>query len=121
MGKYQINNVELEIDMNDYDFQKKYEEAFQKMGEEEQILQKVGSNAEITKEYCDLFYRLFDRIFGEGTGNALFHGKRNATLTDEVYTEFLSICSEQARAAADRRAEMLSKFRPNRAQRRAKK
>ena len=41
--------VEVEIDMADYDFQVKYEKAFEQMQEEEKALQKTGKNSEITK------------------------------------------------------------------------
>ena len=47
--------VEVEIDMADYDFQVKYEEAFEKMQEEEKELQKTGKNSEITKGYSIIF------------------------------------------------------------------
>ena len=45
--------VEVEIDMADYDFQVKYEKAFEQMQEEEKALQKTGKNSEITKGYCE--------------------------------------------------------------------
>lgn len=113
MSLYTINGVELDIDLNDYDFQKKYEEAFLKMGEEQLSLKKTGSNSELTKAYCDLFYNLFDRIFGEGTGDKLFCGKRNIAVTDSVYTQFIDICTQQAKEAAERRSEMLCRLKPD--------
>lgn len=120
MSLYTINEIDLEIDMEDYEFQKKYEDAFNQMVEEEKELQKVGSNSDITLGYCKMFYHLFDNIFGEGTGEKLFKRKYNARVIDETYEEFIGICAEQSKKAQMRRNKIASKYKPNRAQRRAK-
>lgn len=113
--------VEVEIDMADYDFQVKYEKAFEQMQEEEKALQKTGKNSEITKGYCEMFNHLFDNILGEGVSEKLFGGKYNTLTTDRVYGEFLEICSTQVKSNNAERTKIVSKYRPNRAQRRAKK
>lgn len=113
--------VEVEIDMADYDFQVKYEEAFEKMQAEEKELQKTGKNSEITKGYCEMFNHLLDNILGEGTSEKLFKGKYNTVTTDRVYGEFLEICSSQVKANSAERTRIINKYIPNRAQRRAKK
>lgn len=120
MSLYTINDVELEIDMEDYDFQKKYEEAFGKMGGVEKELQKVGKKSELTRGYCQMFRNLFDDIFGPGTSEKLFGDKYNMRITDEVYEKFLSICYDQARKAETRRSKTINKYKPNRSQRRSK-
>ena len=68
MSLWKWNDVELEIDMEDYDFLQKYEKAFDVMGVKEEELKKTGTRSGIVKEYCDMLYRLFDDIFGDGTG-----------------------------------------------------
>ena len=113
--------VEVEIDMSDYEFQVKYEKAFDEMAEEEKALQKVGRNSEITKGYCEMFNHLFDNILGEGVSEKLFGGSFNTLTTDRVYGEFLEICSTQAKSNNAERARIINKYKPNRAQRRAKK
>ena len=113
--------MEVEIDMADYDFQVKYEDAFEKMQAEEKELQKTGKNSEITKGYCEMFNHLLDNILGEGISEKLFGGKYNTLITDRVYGEFLDICSTQVKANNAERTRIVSKYRPNRAQRRVKK
>lgn len=113
--------VEVEIDMADYDFQVKYEKAFEVMKEEEKALQKAGKNSEITKGYCEMFNHLFDNMLGEGVSEKLFAGKYNTLVTDRAYGERLEICSEQVKSNTAERNKIVSKYRPNRAQRRAKK
>ena len=113
--------VEVEIDMADYDFQVKYELAFEKMAEEEKALQKVGKNSDITIGYCEMFNHLFDNILGKGISKQLFAGKYNALTTDRVYDEFLGICSAQVKSNTAERDKIINKYRPNRAQRRSSK
>lgn len=120
MSLYKINDVELEIDLEDYDFQKRYEEAFEKMEMEENTLQKAGKASEITRSYCQMFHNLFDAIFGDGTSDRLFEGKYNISQTNEVYNEFISICSAQAKKARSDMEKMANKYKPNKAQRRSK-
>lgn len=119
MSLWKWNDVELEIDMEDYDFLQKYEKAFDAMGIQEEKIQKIGKRSEIMKEYCDMFYRLFDDIFGDGTGEKLFKGKRNVRTCEECYVSFITECKAEVLEANKRKNTMMGKFKPNRAQRRA--
>jgi len=121
MSQWKWNNVELEVDMEDYDFMMKYNDAFKKLEEEEKEVQKIGSGPEILKAYCDLFYHLFDNIFGDGTANAMFNGRKNSRVCEECYDSFIHHCKKQTIEANRRRSEYVNKYRPNRAQRRASK
>lgn len=119
MSLWKWNNVELEIDMEDADFLEKYEKAFDVMGLQEEKLQKTGSQSAIVKEYCNMFYRLFDDIFGEGTGDKLFDGKKNVRACEECYMSFIAECKKGVLEANKRKNAMMNKFKPNREQRRA--
>ena len=119
MSLWKWNDVELEIDMEDYDFLQKYEKAFETMWIKEEELKKTGTQSEIVKEYCDMFYRLFDDIFGFGTGDKLFDGKRNVRLCEECYMDFIYECQKGVFDANKIKNAMMNKFKPNRNQRRA--
>ena len=121
MSLYKIDDVELDIDMEDYDFQVKYEKAFDQLEQDEKELQKIGRASEVTKSYCEMFNRLFDNIFGDGTSTKLFDGKYNMSKTEQVYSEFIGICAEQVRLMNERRTKLANKYKPNRAQRRARR
>lgn len=86
-------DLELEFDLADYEFMKKYEDAFKKMEQSEKRIQKAGAGSDIIKEYCQLFYDLYDDIFGEGTSQKIFKGKYNVSLCDLTYESFLK-CAE---------------------------
>ena len=110
MSQWKYNDVVLEIDMDDADFQEKYENAFNRMGETEKELVKVGTLSGITREYCKMFYQLFDDIFGEGTGNRLFGGKYNCRVVEETYDSFIDHCKRDVETINKRRANTTKKY-----------
>ena len=110
MSQWKWNDVVLEVDMEDVDFQEKYEAAFAKMEKTENELVKVGKLTDITKSYCQMFFDLFDDIFGEGTSNKLFGGKRNMRLVDECYDSFISVCKKEVDEANRRRMAKAKKY-----------
>lgn len=118
MSLWKWNDVELEVDMEDVEFLERYEAAFKKMEESEKTLQKTGNHSEIVKRYCQMFYELFDDLFGNGTGERLFCGKMNSRICEECYDSFLTECKKGILAAVERRNNRMNKFRPNRQQRR---
>lgn len=119
MSLWKINDLELEIDLEDADFQKTYRLAFEELGKEEEKLVRVGNAEDVTISYCNMFYKLFDAIFGEGTGDKIFSGRHNARICDEVYSDFIGLCSEQVKSVEKRRETFTKKYLPNRAQRRS--
>lgn len=118
MSQWKWNGVELEVDMEDYDFLTKYNDAFIKLDVEEKEIQKIGAKPELLKAYCDLFYHLFDNIFGNGTAEKLFDSKRNARICEDCYDSFINHCSEQTIESNKRRSIYMNKYKPNREQRR---
>ena len=118
--KWEYNGVTLEVDLQDADFAASYEKAFARMEESEKELQKVGMNSEMIRGYCNLFYQLFDDIYGDGTGERLFSVKKNARMCDEAYRNFLTAAKKDADDARNQRMSFISRFTPhqNRQQRR---
>ena len=83
-------------------------------------LQKQERTLKLQKGYCEMFNHLLDDILGEGVSEKLFGGKYNTLTTDRVYGEFLEICSTQVKSNNAERTKIVGKYRPNRAQRRAR-
>lgn len=92
---WKYNNVELEFDMGDVDTQELYEKAFTKMEETEKNLPKTGSYSELSRAYCQMFYALYDDLFGAGTGKKLLGEKYNVRKTEECYNSFLTFVRAQ--------------------------
>lgn len=104
--------LEFDIQMDDVEFQERYEDAFEKMGETEKVLQKTGKLSEISRGYCEMFYNLFDDIFGAGSGEKIFDGRKNTTLCDEIYDSFIEHCSSEAKRINAARQKIVNKYTP---------
>lgn len=119
---WEINGLSLELDLEDADCMERYENAFDKMSEEEKQIPKDGKASARIRAYCHLFRNLYDRIFGEGTSEKIFKNvPDNTDKYNEVYFKFLDFVTAQRNAAVTKRSEKMSKYRPNRQQRRNKK
>ena len=110
MSLWKWNGVELEIKMSDADFQDKYENAFNKMAVTEKSLQNTGRLAELTRKYCDMFYQLFDDIFGHGIAEKLFEGRKDMDEIDLAYDSFISQCKKDVDVINKKRAARNSKY-----------
>lgn len=118
---WKINGLELELDLEDADVFEDTIKAFEQMDEDGKNLEKVGSMPDYIRGYCNIHYKLYDRIFGEGTGEKIFNGKKNSRVCDEVYEDFLSFVNEIVKKANERRFKMNNKYMPNRNQSKNKK
>lgn len=118
---WKIKDLNLELDLEDYDTAVNYQKAFENMSQEEKKLRKDGNVSEFIKGYCMIFYNFFDYLFGDGTGNKLFEGRYNARVCDEIYDSFLNFVSTQKLQAAERKKNIYSKYLPNRAAKKVKK
>ena len=74
---WKINGLELELDLEDADVFEKTMKTFEQMDEDGRNIDKTGKMPEFIKRYCEIYYNAFDRIFGEGTGEKIFSGKKN--------------------------------------------
>lgn len=116
---WEINGQTFELDLEDADTAERYEEAFYKMEAEEKQMTKVGKLSEKIRAYSKLFENLYDRLFGEGSGKAILGEKANTRTCNEIYDSFLNFVSTQKSQSLEQQNSMVSKYSPNRAQRRA--
>lgn len=114
MSLWKWNDVELEIDMEDVDFQIRYENSFKQLEEAEKKLKAVGTASEFSIGYCEMFFHLFDGIFGDGTSEKLFKGKRNLGQIDECYESFLDVCRKDVAEINRKRNKRIAKYMPKR-------
>lgn len=121
MSQFKINDVALDIDMGDADFQEIYEKAFDKMEKAEKDLVKAGKSSDITRSYCQMYFNLFDDIFGKGTADKIWGGKCKISACEDVYIQFVMECKRQTEQMRQHRDTFMKKLTPNRATRRVKK
>ena len=108
---WKINGLELELDLEDADIFEKVMKSFEQMDADANSLDKVGSMPDFIRGYCNVHYKFYDRVFGDGTGEKIFGGKKNTRICDEVYDNFLNFMQTAVKKA----------YAPNREQRRGKK
>ena len=104
------NEIALPINMGDGNFQEKYERAFKKLEATELELNKVGMLSGITKQYCQMFYQLFDDIYGNGTGEKLFEGRMDVLEIDTAYDSWIKLCAKDVDMINKKRVSLYGKY-----------
>lgn len=117
------NGNEFEFDAGDADIIENYEDVLNQFDQEAKLLKKDGSNSERLREYDLLFRNMFDRIFGEGAGDAILGERRSVFNCNTAFADFLDFVASQKGALEASYQKTMSKhgYSPNRAQRRAVK
>lgn len=117
---WEVNGVSLPLDLSDADTMERYEAAFDQLAADEKAIPKDGKASARIRAYCAMFRRLYDSIFGEGTSARIFADTPDNTHSyDAVYCSLLDYVRAQSASNAQHTAELVSKYAPNRAQKRA--
>lgn len=114
---WKINNLELEFDIFDLENSEKYEKAFEQMSAEEKAIKRDGKMSEFIRSYCDMYYHLFENLFGKETADKLCK-RYNSNEWEQVYGSFLDYVQSQNNEAQKMRASIVNRS-ANRATRRA--
>lgn len=114
---WKINNLELEFDIFDLENSEKYEKAFEQMSAEEKTIKRDGKMSEFIRSYCDMYYHLFESLFGDKTADNLCK-RYNSNEWEQVYGSFLDYIQSQNNDAQKMRASIVNRS-ANRATRRA--
>ena len=119
---WQINGKGYELDLTDAEVVERYENAFADMDSAEKLIPKDGKASDRIRACCDLFRKLFDTLFGDSTSKQIFEGvPTSISAYEEIYYSFLDFARAQFEEDAKQRAARLTKYTPNRQQRRVKK
>lgn len=114
---WKINNLELEFDIFDLENSEKYEKAFEQMSAEEKAIKRDGKMSEFIRSYCDMYYHLFENLFGTEITESLCK-RYNSNEWEQVYGSFLDYIQSQNNEAQKMRASIVNRS-ANRATRRA--
>lgn len=119
--KWQINGLQIPIDLEDLETVKRLEEAFNSMeAEENQLLASESINlSDRIQGYCDLYFHLFENLFGAETAGQIFRNKpMNMRVYEEAYLSFLQFIQMTRAEIADRRHDDIRTLGRNRQQKR---
>lgn len=114
---WKINDLELEFDIFDLENSEKYEKAFGQMNVEEKAIKLDGKMSEFIRSYCDMYYHLFENLFGKEIADNLCK-RYNSNEWEQVYGSFLDYIQSQNNEAQKMRASIVNRS-ANRATRRA--
>ena len=112
---FKFGEFETELRLTNVEFVQKYEDGVSYYNENINKVSKVGKPSEIFSEICDVFFKTFDIIFGEGTHEKMFGNQKDVEMCGDAFKNLISSMKQYD--------EIISKFSgaTNRAQRRAKK
>ena len=114
---WEINDLELEFDIFDLENSEKYEKAFEQMSAEEKSIKRDGKMSEFIRSYCDMYYHLFENLFGKETADNMCK-RYNSNEWEQIYGSFLDYIQSQNNEAQKMRASIVNRS-ANRATRRA--
>lgn len=119
--KWQINGLQIPFDLEDLETAQHLEEAFDLMeSEEKQLLSSDSSKlSDRIQGYCNLYFHLFENLFGAETAGQIFQNKpMNMRIYEETYLSFLRFIMDSRTTTADRRQDDIRTLGRNRQQKR---
>ena len=113
---WDINNIELELDMEDADTAERYNSALGILKEADEVKNTDVDYVSSIRQYCAIFRKFYDFLFGDGTSAKIFADiKDNTRKYDEVYESFLDFIRIQRIEADNRVSRMIQRYSPKRA------
>ncbi len=107
--------MKIKLDLEDIETLERYENAFEKMEEEENKIPEDGRRSVCIRAYCELFPRLFSRIFDEKTSEEIFRDvPLNVGEYEDIYMSFLDFVKRQSTENAKNRQNRLAPYLPAR-------
>ncbi len=119
---YKFNNFETEIDNTDVDFLEKYLTEMSKLGEAAKEMDAATENGDAVASFrigCEAVDRLFNSLFGEGSAEKMFDGKRSFNEHLRTVTELRKTVDDYSEITAINTEIRTLTGQPNRAARRA--
>ncbi len=113
-----IRDVEVDFDFLDADNVERLEKEAEKVSKkiENEELKQMGY-AETIREECNIIEKFFDGVFGEGTSEKLFKGKKNLKDHITVFDDVINAKIEKQKDLEN----TYKRYQPNREQRRNNK
>lgn len=111
-----INGVELEdLDIYDVEVAEKYEKVLENINKPQKV-EGLKTSAVIRKQ-CEAIFNVFNELFGEGTDKKVFGDRVNLKICLEAFASLV----DQINSQKEELDNIVSKYSPNRAKRRANK
>lgn len=94
MSLYKFGNFEIEFDPTDVAFVEKYETAAVSYQESIATISKEGKTSEVMMRVCNIFYNVFDSIFGKGTSKKMFSKTNSVDLCVKAFKQLATAMND---------------------------
>lgn len=115
MSQWKFNDFKTDIDFTDADFMEKFENAYDDMMRNVDNVPKIGKVSERIWKQCEVFDTFFTTVFGPGATDKMFGTKKSV----ETRVAACNSLYDFKNAEDARYKSMVSKYKPNRQQRRS--
>ena len=113
-----IRNIDVDFDFLDADDVERFENEAKRVIEECKLKDKEEmSYAEVIREECNIIDNFFNNVFGEGTSEKIFKGKKNLNDHIKAFQDIVNQKNEQQRDLQN----TFERYQPNREQKRYNK
>lgn len=107
---------ELDINIDDADTAERYSSAVRILAEADEIRNKDIDYSSAIRQYCAIFRKFYDFLFGDGTSGKIFDGiKDNRRKYDAVYESLLDFIRTQRLESDNRLSRMVQRYAPKKA------
>lgn len=109
MSRWEYNGLTFDVSTTNADFVAKYEDAW----DEYKKISPTGKLSERLRQSCDAIYKMFNRLYGEGTAEKLFEGKMyDLDVCIEAVDSFVNAMAESGKESNKKIASMNAKYAP---------
>ncbi|MBE7042452.1 MAG: hypothetical protein E7399_03045 [Ruminococcaceae bacterium] len=84
--KFQFGDCTRQIDLSDVEFVMNYEQAIEEYEQGVQALNREASPSAQLEQICQLFFAMFDKIFGENSAEEMFGTTKSVALCTKAFT-----------------------------------
>ena len=112
-----LKDIEVDFSFTDADDIERFENGAKKVKEKANNFKKTElSMSEAIKEECKIIDEFFDEVFGDGTANKLFNGKKDLKEHIDMFADIVNEKLEQTKAFQNmyNNIKYNSKYMPNR-------
>lgn len=92
--EWEINGIKLPFDFDDAETMDRYLQAINQLKKDANSIVTEGTRADEIKSYCDVFDKVYDTVFGPGTAELIFGGRKNIHLYDDTYDSFIEFVKD---------------------------
>ena len=97
MSLYKFGNFEIEFDPTDVAFLEKYEMAVTEYKENIIAVSKEGRASEVMMNFCNIFYNVFDSLFGKNSSKKMFGKTNSVDLCVKAFKQLVSTMSDYSK------------------------